>query len=109
MSTSLGDRLQKRRKSKNYTLEQLAEKSGVSKSYIWELENKNPPRPSADRLLALSKPLDVTLEYLMYGEEEGHSLEDSQDAKFFRDYQKMDAKKKAQLKSIMDTLWSDDD
>src|ERR1700720_1920827 len=27
---------------------QLAEKSASSKSYLWELENKDPPRPSAD-------------------------------------------------------------
>lgn len=107
MSTSLGERLNNLRKSKSYTLEQLAEKSGVSKSYIWELENKNPPRPSADRLLALSKHLDVTLEYLMYGESEGHTLEDSRDTKFFRKYQSMDAKKKEKLQNIMDMLWDD--
>lgn len=109
MSTSLGDRLKKLRDSKGYTLEQLADKSGVSKSYIWELEKKSPPRPSADRLLALSKPLGVTLEYLMSGEFEDNTLQDSEDAAFFRNYKKMDPKKKEKLKNIMGMLWDDDD
>ena len=44
----LGDRIRNLRKEKGLTLDQLAEQSGSSKSYIWELENKSPPRPSAE-------------------------------------------------------------
>ncbi len=32
------------------TLDLLAEMTGSSKSYIWEIENKNPPRPSAEKI-----------------------------------------------------------
>ena len=46
----LGDRIRNLRKEKGLTLDQLAEQSGSSKSYIWELENKSPPRPSAEKL-----------------------------------------------------------
>jgi len=47
----LGDRIRTLRKEKGLTLDQLAEQSGSSKSYIWELENKSPPRPSAEKLV----------------------------------------------------------
>ena len=48
--TTLGEKIRKLRKDKGYTLEKLAELTELSKSYIWELENKNPPRPSAEKL-----------------------------------------------------------
>ena len=42
-----GVRIKDLRTRKGLTLDQLAQETGSSKSYIWELENKNPPRPSA--------------------------------------------------------------
>ncbi|MEH6759521.1 MAG: helix-turn-helix transcriptional regulator, partial [Parasphingorhabdus sp.] len=50
MSTPLGEKIRTLRKAKGYTLEKLAELSESSKSYIWELENKNPPRPSGEKI-----------------------------------------------------------
>ena len=50
MTTPLGDKIRTLRKAKGYTLEKLAELAESSKSYIWELENKEPPRPSADKI-----------------------------------------------------------
>ena len=49
VNTPLGRKIRELRKEKGYTLEKLAELADSSKSYIWELENKNPPRPSAER------------------------------------------------------------
>lgn len=40
-------RIKELRISKGFSLDKLAELTGSSKSYIWELEIKNPPRPSA--------------------------------------------------------------
>ena len=53
------------RKKKGYTLDQLAERSESSKSYIWELENKDPPRPSGEKLALIAAALDVTTDYLL--------------------------------------------
>jgi len=53
-----GKILKKLRKSKNLTLEQLAKKIGSCKSYIWELENKN-PNISGSKLLSLAHVLNV--------------------------------------------------
>jgi transcriptional regulator with XRE-family HTH domain len=50
MATTLGDKIREQRKKKGYTLEELAARSESSKSYIWELENKDPPRPSGEKL-----------------------------------------------------------
>ena len=41
MATALGEKIRELRKKKGYTLEKLAELTKSSKSYIWELENKN--------------------------------------------------------------------
>ena len=49
MATALGEKIKRLRKGKGLTLEQLADRTESSKSYIWELENKNVPRPSAEK------------------------------------------------------------
>jgi len=101
----LGEKLKKLRKDKKFTLEELAEIAGPSKSYIWELENKNPPKPSADTLLKLANALDVTLDYLLDTENE-ISEGDAIDAKFYRRYQKMDSKTKEKIRDMID-IWDD--
>ena len=57
MANALGDKIRELRQKKGYTLEKLAELTELSKSYIWELENKNPPRPSAGKLGTLPERL----------------------------------------------------
>ena len=63
--TALGEKLRGLRKKKGYTLEKLAELTELSKSYIWELENKNPPRPSGEKIAKIASVLGVTAEYLL--------------------------------------------
>jgi transcriptional regulator with XRE-family HTH domain len=65
MKTALGERLRRLRKEKEWTMEQLAEAAGVSKSYIWELENRPAQRPSADKLNGIAKALGVAVQDLM--------------------------------------------
>lgn len=47
------------------TLEQLAEKTESSKGYIWELENRETKRPSAEKLQKIAEALRVTTEFLL--------------------------------------------
>lgn len=101
----LGDRIRTLRKEKSLTLEQLAEQSGSSKSYIWELENKNPPRPSAEKLSKIADKLGTTIEFLLQGES---SQQDAADAHFYRSYQKMDEPTKAKIRRMVE-LWGDDE
>jgi len=107
MPTVLGTKINKLRKEKKLTLEQLADLTGSVKSYIWELENKAPPRPSADKLSKIADKLGVTLDYLL---DEGETIqkEDAIDAKFYRKYQKMDSSTKDKIRQMVE-LWDDDD
>ena len=101
----LGDRIRNLRKEKGLTLDQLAEQSGSSKSYIWELENKSPPRPSAEKLAKIADKLGTTIEFLLQGET---SQENAADAHFYRSYQKMDEPTKAKIRQMVQ-LWGDDE
>lgn len=101
MATSLGDKIRELRKKKGYTLDELATKSESSKSYIWELENKDPPRPSGEKLALIAAALDVTTDYLL-GIETG--VETAEDKAFFRKYQKMDTAQKTQIREMLDVI-----
>ena len=105
MINILGEKIRKLRKEKGLTLDKLAELTESSKSYIWELENKNPPRPSAEKLSRIAEKLGTTIEYLMG---EGVSVEDAADAQFYRQYRKMNTTTKAKIRQMVD-LWGEDE
>jgi len=106
MTTVLGDKIQKLRKEKGFTLEQLADLAGSSKSYIWELENKNPPRPSAEKLSKIAIQLGVTIEYLL-DQEERVTEADATDEMFFRNYRQMDPKVKKRIREMVE-IWKEE-
>ena len=64
---SLAERLLQARKDAGLTLEQLADESGLSKTYLWELEHdtEGTKKPSADTLMKLVTPLRTTLADLL--------------------------------------------
>lgn len=107
MPNVLGDKIRKLRKENGLTLDQLAELTGSSKSYIWELENKTPPRPSAEKLSKIAEKLGTTIEFLL-DEGEGVGQEEAADMRFYRDYQKMDGPTKAKVRHLVKQLWGDD-
>jgi transcriptional regulator with XRE-family HTH domain len=63
---SVGDRIRRFRKERGLNLSRLAEQAGVSKGYLWTLENDPATRrPSAETLFAVAKALGVTMADLM--------------------------------------------
>jgi transcriptional regulator with XRE-family HTH domain len=102
---TLGEKIRELRKKKGYTLEKLAELSDSSKSYIWELENKNPPRPSAEKIAKIASTLSVTSDYLV-NEDESTPGVDTVDQAFFRKYRNMDPNTKERIRQIVE-LWGD--
>ena len=106
MPTPLGGRVRELRRKRGLTLEGLAEPVGSSKSYMWEIENKEVTRPSAEKLALIAAALDTTVEYLLDGDGEKEE-EDSEDIAFFRKYKKMKLPEKERLRRILDAL--DDD
>ncbi len=103
MTTALGEKIYKLRKEKGLTLDQLAELAESSKSYIWELENKNPPRPSADKLSKIAAQLGVTMDYLI-DQEHKITEADATDEMFFRKYREMDPEVKKKIRKMVE-LW----
>jgi transcriptional regulator with XRE-family HTH domain len=101
MATTLGDRIRDLRKKKGYTLDALAVESDSSKSYIWELENKNPPRPSGEKLALIAAALGVTPDFLLGVETE---VESAEDKAFFRKYQKMTPDVKSQIREMLEVI-----
>lgn len=106
MQNILGEKIRRLRKEKGLTLDRLAELAESSKSYIWELENKSPPRPSAEKLAKIAEKLDTTLEFLL-DEGEGVSQEEAADARFYRQYRKMDSTTKDKIRQMV-KLWGEE-
>lgn len=53
------------RQMRGMTLPELAAKAGVSKAFVWEIENGNSKRPGAETLFKIAEALDVTIAHLM--------------------------------------------
>ena len=54
------------RESKNISLKELSEETGVSKSYLFELENNKRLNVTLDKLYKISTVLDVNVKDLFY-------------------------------------------
>lgn len=97
-----GKKIKELRTKMGLTLDQLATETGSSKSYIWELENKDPPRPSAEKLAVIAVALGVTTDYLIGREE--ITLADAQDKAFFREYSQMDSDTREKIRAMAKVL-----
>ena len=67
LNEELGQRLQQLRKAKGFSQEELADRVGVSRQAVSKWEGGQ-TAPDLERLLALSKQLDVTTDYLLTGQ-----------------------------------------
>jgi transcriptional regulator with XRE-family HTH domain len=106
MQITFGDRIKERRKAEGMTLEQLAQATESSKSYIWELENKNPPRPSAEKLSAIARALNVTVDWLLGADEQ--TLDEAEDKAFYRAYSGMNPETRRKLREMAKILGTKD-
>lgn len=63
---TIGGRIKRMRMDAGLTLPQLAEQSGISKSYLWNLENKpGHQNPGGQTLYAIAKVLNTTMSALL--------------------------------------------
>jgi transcriptional regulator with XRE-family HTH domain len=105
MATPLGDKIRNLRKKQGYTLDKLAELAESSKSYIWELENNDPPRPSADKIAKIAVALGVTPDYLIT---DSVPIEDATDTAFFRKYRSQTPATKDKIRRMVDLIGDDE-
>ncbi|MAT66495.1 MAG: transcriptional regulator [Gammaproteobacteria bacterium] len=107
MPSLLGEKIRGLRKQRGLSLEQLAEQTESSKSYIWELENKDNPKPSAEKIARIAGVLKVTPEYFM--DDRITELEPSEEDKaFFRKYRGLSSGTKKKLDDILKIIEGDD-
>lgn len=107
MSNSLGEKIRRLRKEKDLTIEQLAEQTDSSKGYIWELENHDTRKPSAEKLIKIAAILNVDTEFL---------LDDSKDTPddnvlknaFFRKFEKLNQEDQKKFMKIIEG-WGEDE
>ena len=104
MASRLGEKINALRTAKGYSLDKLADLTETSKSYLWDLENRDPQRPSADKINKIAAALEVTPEYLL--DERGELAPDEKvaDEAFFRRYRQLEPDVKKKLRKIMDAF-----
>jgi transcriptional regulator with XRE-family HTH domain len=106
MPSPLGEKIRSRRGKLDMSLDQLAKLTDSSKGYLWELENRDKPNPSTDKLTRIAQALGVTPEFLL---EAGDAAPDEkvEDLAFFRKYQSLDPKDKSKFRRMLES-WDDE-
>jgi transcriptional regulator with XRE-family HTH domain len=103
--TTMGDKIKALRKDKKLSLDKLAAMTGLSKSYIWDLENKKLSNPTINKITRIASALDVTNEYLT---NVGANLTDKDKKEvFFRKFEKLAKIDQKRLMALID-MWSDE-
>ena len=106
MTTSLGAKIKRHRKEKGYSLDKLAALTDSSKSYLWELENRDTRKPSGEKLTRIAQALEVTTDYLLDDSEEpgDEVLKEA----FFRKFSKLDPEDQQKINQMID-MWGKKD
>ena len=99
---SLGEKLRKHRQEKGFSLDKLAEITDSSKSYLWELENRDTRKPSAEKLTKIAEALSVTTDYLL--DDSSEPDEEVVKEAFFRKFNKLDPDDKKKIEQMVD-MW----
>lgn len=66
---SMGDRMRARRRKLKMSQTRLADKSGTTLQYIYQVENAIIKSPGTDTMVRIANSLRVSLDWLVYGEE----------------------------------------
>lgn len=102
MASSLGGKIRHHRQEKGYSLDRLAELTNSSKSYIWELENRDTRKPSGEKLTKIAEALSVTTDYLL--DDSAEPSEEVVKEAFFRKLTKLDPEDRKKIEQLVD-MW----
>lgn len=105
MGSAFGIRLRSLREAKGLTLQQVADAVGCTKAYIWELEKKPGQRPTAERIQAIAKALEVTMGDLMGEPVDEASEPTAEDVVFFREYVGMPEEEKRRFRQALEVMF----
>ncbi|MBP9869892.1 MAG: helix-turn-helix transcriptional regulator [Nitrosomonas sp.] len=98
-----GEKIRAERKRLKLTLEDLAEKTGSSKSYIWELENNASANPSIEKIVKISNVIGVTVDFLLNDESINMEPVDF-DNVLFKRIIALDTVKRSQLEKFLNAI-----
>ena len=101
---TLGEKLRDLRKKMGISLDEVADKTGTSKSYLWELERNPERKPSADKLSVLADFYHVSISFLLEEEEKQPDLIQEQ---IFTRIKKMTPDDKEKVNKILETFFDD--
>ena len=100
MGNRLRDKLRQHRQEMGLSLDELAVRTESSKSYLWELENRDVSKPSAEKLTKIAIVLGVTAEYLL---DEAAGLEDRHVKEaFFRKFSGLSGDDQDRIRGMID-------
>lgn len=100
---SFGEKLRKLRQEKKLSLDEMAEATKSSKSFLWELE-KGTKNPSAEKLAELAKFFGVSLDYLM-NENDAKLVDTAQ--RIFTRIKNLSEADQQKIETIIVTLFTD--
>lgn len=107
MGNTLGEKLKKHRTIKGYSLDKLAVITVSSKSYLWELENRNARKPSAEKLSKIAQALGVTTDYLL--DDKATVDEGVLQEAFFRKYNQLENNDKKKIEQMIEAWGKKDE
>jgi len=93
--------MREERERLDLSLEELAKKIGSTKSYVWELENRDVSRPSADKIFKLAEVFGVSPQYLL---DDTDRVDRNPDQALIAKFQKLSTENKRILEKFMDSL-----
>lgn len=101
--SGFGDRLRDARKQAGLTLEALAERTGSTKAYMWQLENKDAAKVSGELLLKLCEALSMSPATLL-GQSINIAVDEMEKEVLFRKYGALDQRDRQTIMALMRTL-----
>lgn len=64
IAVNIGERITALRAQRKLSLQEVADRAGISKSHVWDLEQGNARNPTIDTAVRIASALGVSLDYL---------------------------------------------
>lgn len=100
MPSKIGAKVRDLRKERGLSLDALARLATMSKSYLWELENRDDVNPTTDKVASIAAAFDLPVAYFI-----DDSIDEPQEAHkdraFFRNYAKLEPDQKVHMEAIL--------
>lgn len=100
---SLGTRIKELRIKNNLSLQDVADKTGISKAHVWDMEKGNSGNPSVELVTKLADLFKVSVAY-MVGEDPSVSGEKPELIALYRDLKKLEPQTLEAIQGFVDKL-----